>query len=252
MALFSFYYTSKTSTVIKDTDEIMIKIKEVENTLPTNAVINDNFVIPGISGLEVDISKSYDVMKKVGVFSSNMLVFKKIKPDVSISKIYDKYINSGNPKNNKVSLIFKVDSDDDILTVLNILDKYEVKASFFANDILTDEMLSLTKNGHNVGIVTNETWVNTLVSKNQKSSYCYLEEENKETLNMCSMNKLHTIMPSIKAFKTPALSIKKNLKPGSIISLEINKQTIKELEFIIRFIKSKGLDLVNLDTLLAE
>ena len=100
LAIFSFYFTSKTSTVIKNTDDIMIKIKENMNNMKTNsvdAIIEDDTIIPGISGMEVDISKSYDAMKKIGTYKDNLLVYKKIKPNISVSNIYNKYIVSGNP-----------------------------------------------------------------------------------------------------------------------------------------------------------
>lgn len=257
LALFSFYYTSKTSTVVKNNDEIMIKIKDdMENnkTSSIDAIIEDDTIIPGISGKEVDISKSYDAMKKVGTYIPNMLVYKDIKPNISISKIYNKYIIKGNPNKNQVTIIFKVDETDDLNAILDILDKYEIKANMFTSDNMDNRILSLVNRGHNIGSVENVTWASTLVSRvaNQKYNYCYIEEKNKEILDLCSMNKSYTIIPNIISNKTPTLMIKKNLEPGSIISVDVNKTLIKELEYIIRYIKSKGFDIVNLETLLEE
>ncbi len=254
LATFSFYYTFKTTTVIKNTDEIMKYIEEAskEKVYPIDAYIDGDMVIPGLKGSEVDISKSYDVMKKIGTYSSNMLVYKKISPNISITKIYNKYIQEGNPKKNNVTLIFKIDDKTYLDNIITILDKYDIKANFFFNDYY-DEDIKLSNKGHIIGYIINDTWANILVNKtsNQKNIYCYLEDKNIETLNMCSMNKAHTIIPSIKVTTNPTITIKKNLKSGSIISLNVDK-AISELEYIIRYIKSKGYNIVNLDTLLEE
>ena len=46
--------------------------------------------------------------------------------------------------------------------------------------------------------------------------------------------------------------IKNSLKPGSIISFNINSETVKELPSIITYIKQKGYTLVTLDQLINE
>ena len=256
LALFSFYYTSKTSLVIKNTDDIMIKIKDSKDSLkldPIDAVIEGNTIIPGIKGREVDISKSYDAMKKLGTYSSNLIAYKEIPPNVSISKIYNKYIKKANSVKHEVTIIFKIDEKDDINSLLEILDRNNIKANIFVLDNLDSNILKLASSGHNVGII-NKTWMHTLINRvsNQKHNYCYLEEEDDEILNLCSMNKYYTIIPNIISNKTPTLVIKKELTNGSIISLDVNKTLLKELEYIIRFIKSKGIEIVTLDTLLEE
>jgi hypothetical protein len=256
LAIFSFYFTSKTSTVIKNTDNIMIKIKEDMNNMktdPVDAIIDDDTIIPGISGREVDISKSYDVMKKIGTYKDNLLVYKKIKPNISISNIYNKYIISGNPNRNQVTLIFKVD-ESNLNLLMSILKENRVRANIFTVDKMDDSILSLVREGHNIGTISNSTWASTLVDKiaNQKYNYCYLEEEDKEVLDICSMNKSYTVIPSIITKSTPTLTIKKDIKSGSIISMDVNKTLLKELEYIIKYIKFKGYDIVTLETLLDE
>ena len=256
LAIFSFFYTAKTSMVIKNMDDIMIKIKEEKDNnsiSPIDSYIDGDTIVPGISGREVNINASYDAMKKVGIYSSSLLVYNKIKPNISIFNNYNKYIIKGNSKKNQVSLIFKVDNDS-INQVVNILDKYNAKANFFSKYELNDSILNLVSKGHNVGSISNKEWLSTLVMKvaNQKYGYCYLEDKDKEILDMCSMNKYFVIMPSIITKNTPTLTIKKNLESGLIISMDLNKEVINELEFIIRYIKSKGLDIVNLETLLEE
>ena len=249
LSIVSFYYTSKTSMAIRNIDDIMVSIKDVsvnEKLDYVNAYVDGDKVVPGLSGYEIDVSKSYDAMKKVGIYSKNLLVYKTIKPEISVDKIYDKYISYGNPNKNEVSLIFKIDMKDDIDFLVNILEKYEVKANFYAIDFIDDRIYKIKDKGHI--ILLDDAFKNNIF----KSKYCYLEEDNKDILNLCSMHKYHTIIPSIISSKTPTLIIKKEIKNGSIISIDINSKTIKEIEYIIRFIKSKGFDIVTLEKLLEE
>ena len=63
---------------------------------------------------------------------------------------------------------------------------------------------------------------------------------------------MYTIIPSINAVKFPYDEVKKNLESGSIIRLNNNLYTLKELKYIINYINQKGIDIVTLDELLKE
>ena len=73
---FTFIYTEKIINVSINQDEIMIKLKEVENNYkiePINAIINDDNIIPGNSGKYIDINTSYKEMKKIGYFEESLI-----------------------------------------------------------------------------------------------------------------------------------------------------------------------------------
>ena len=257
LGLFSVFYTTKTTMVVKEMDNIMIKIKEEQDKYqinPVDAQINDDVIISGISGQKVDIGASYDAMKKIGTYNESMLVYENIKPSISVSNIYDKYFVGSNPNKKQVSLIFKIDNKDNIAKILSLLDKHNIKANFFTTEDLSKPILNLTNEGHNIGTITYENWLTTLIDKiaNQKETYCYVEEKDKEKLDICKMNKSHTILPTIITKNIPTLTIKKNLKPGIIISMDVNKNLLNELEYIIRYIESKGYSIVTLEKLLEE
>ena len=62
LVCFIFFYTEKNTSVVKELDDIMIKIKEVSPNYATkviDAIIEGDTIIPGISGKEVDINTSY-------------------------------------------------------------------------------------------------------------------------------------------------------------------------------------------------
>ena len=68
---FSFFYTEKTISVVKEYDDIMISIKTKEKDYKkeqVNATIKGNKIIPGISGEKIDINRSYSKMKRYGKF----------------------------------------------------------------------------------------------------------------------------------------------------------------------------------------
>ena len=86
----------------------------------------------------------------------------------------------------------------------------------------------------------------------QKNNYCYLESENSEYLNICSLNKNYTIKPSIIVKSNPTNNVQKNIQNGSIISIEASKNVMAELNTTINYIQSKGYKIVSLNDLLDE
>ena len=267
LILFTFIYTNKITTVIKENDGILEQIKSIENqykTEPISAIIDKNTIIPGVSGSQIDVQESYKKMKKTNQFNTNLLVYEKIKPTISVKNNYDKYIIKGNK--NAVSLIFLVEQYSNTDKIINILDEYDVRANFFTDgnwfENNNNKIISLIEQDHIVGNlgynydykVNGVSWMNTIVTKigNQNDSYCYVEEENEETLNICKQNKSYTIMPNIIVKNNPLITIKQNLVSGSIISLKINDNVINQLPLIIEYINSKDLNIINIEELLDE
>ncbi len=266
---FSFFYTEKISTVIKENDDILKGIESVASQYKTeaiNAIIDNNSIIPGINGREIDIKKSYKKMKKVNSFNSNLLVYKEIEPEISIKEVYDKYIVSGNQQKKEVSLLFLVEANDNVEDIVNILKQYEISSTFYTDgnwfENNNEKVIELVEDGYLIGNlgynykydVSGISWMNTIVTKigKQNNTYCYTEKENANLLNVCKNNKSYTIKPSIIVRNNPLIEIKENLTNGSIIALEINDITIKELPLIIEYINSKDLEIVNLEQLLDE
>ena len=267
LILFTFFYTSKITTVIKENDDILKQIKEIEDQYkidPVNAIINNNTIIAGVSGSEIDVKESYKKMKKINSFNSNLLVYKELKPEISVLDYYDKYIIKSNKSS--ISLVFLIEKDDEINDLLEILDKYKIKATFYTDgnwfENNNEKIIELIKLGHTVGNLgynynykeNGISWMNTIVTNigKQEYTYCYTEIENEEVLNICKNNKSYTIKPNIIVKNNPLITIKNQLEKGSIISLKINNSTITELPLIIEYINSRNLNIINLEELLDE
>ncbi len=267
LLLFTFTYTNKITTVIKENDDLLKQIEDVENQYiiePINAIIKDNTIIAGISGSKINVKESYKKMKKIDEFNTNLLVYESIKPEISVLDYYDKYIIKSNK--NEVSLLFLVEQNSNIDKILNILNNYEIKGTFYVDgnwfENNNEKIIDLIEDGHTIGNlgynysynVNGISWMNTIVTKigNQKYTYCYTEEENEDILKICKNNNSYTIIPNIIVKNNPLITIKQNLEKGSIISLKINDTTLNELPLIIEYINSKDLNIVNLEELLDE
>lgn len=268
LTCFSFFYTEQTASVVKELDDIMVNIKkEADNYLveAQPAVINDNTIIPGISGKRVNVNASYQKMRKIGNFNTEYFVYDHIKPKEVLEENLDKYIISGNETRKQVSLIFLVDSYSNVNKVLDVINKYEFKTNFFVDgkwfEENNDKVLELIKSGHNIGNLSYNldyqdssfVWMDTIIKKvaGQKVSFCY-KTERQEDLEKCVLQKNYTISPVVEISSNPFNTAKVNIKNGSIIAFKINNNLIKELDLIIKYIKSRDLDIVNLSTLLSE
>ena len=269
LACFSFFFTEKTVNVVKEADNIMIEIKkavEMNKTESIDAIIKEDTIIPGIYGKVVDEEKSYQKKKRVCSYQENLLVYKQQKPNIQLKNQYDKYIISGNPKKNMVSLIFLVKENDNVNKIEAIIEQKDIKVSFFIDGTWfennNDKILSWASKNYTIGNLsynmnytnTSFVWMDTIIKKigNQKVSYCYNETPNQKALEMCALNKNYTIRPTLVVDKYPLTEIKENLAPGSIIALPINETVIRELPVIIEFIKGKGYEIENLYNHLEE
>lgn len=266
---FSFFITDKTAKVASNMDDIMIDIKSNYKKYSTDsidAIIKDNTIIPGKYGKKVNINKSYKNMKQNGYYNENLYIYDYIKPKISLEDNKDKYIISGNKEKRIVSLIFLVKNDDNINNVVNILEKNDAKGNFFIDDnfLLKNNNLVITliSNKHIVGNLgknmdysnSSFSWIDTVIKKvgKQQNGYCYSIVDNKTNLDACKLQDDYTVRPSIIVSKNPLIEIKNKLSPGSIIAFDLNNNIELELSSIIKYIKSKGYSIVNLEELLSE
>lgn len=265
---FSFFFSEKTVSVVKEQDDIMKQIREVSDLYkknPIEAIVTEDTFIPGKSGMEVDINKSYQAMRKIGSFSEGLLQFKTIFPKETLHNNYHKYIIGGNPEKKQVSLIFLINKNTKIDSLVSTLDSQQVGANFFLDGLWLEKnqdiVPKLLEKNHNLGNLSYQMdytdssfiWMNTIIKKvmRQRQSYCYVEEKNKETLDICTLQKNYTILPNL-IYDKGISDIKENIKNGSIISFPYSKKMEKELPVLINWIKQKGYEIVTLNTLLKE
>lgn len=270
--VFGFIYTEKTSTVMQNMDDIMIQIKAVSNHYkenPIEAVLENNEMIPGIVGKQVDIKKSYNHMKRVGYFNSGLFEYKKIYPKERLSKNYKHYIVGGNPVKDMVSIIFMVEKNvhfSKLEKIMEIAENKGSKLNFFLDGYWFEENNDMVNhivlNDHELGNLSYDldykdssfVWMDTIIKRltHKKFSYCYSEQENKLYLDICNMYKNYTIKPSFIIEKDPYSTIKKEATAGSIISMKVTEQSIDQLSSILTYLNNKGYKVVTLTEHLEE
>ena len=247
---FSFYYTHLATVVVKNNDPIMKKIINVSKTYtqkPVNATFSNNSIIPGVSGLEVDLDKSYESMKKYGSFNEDLVVLKSVTPLVSVSNIYDKYITRGNDRNNNIALIIIIDDYSYVENIVQVLDSPDLVKLINSSS----HEIELKSSDYNIdGIRKASRELSNITNKDMK--FCYSEKENLTILTNCSSRKLYTIVPNIPTSNFPYNDVKTKLENGSIITLKNNTHTLRELKYIINYINQKGYKIVTLEKLIKE
>ena len=264
---FSFYYTDTAVDIVKRNDPIMKEIQSVSNFYykeSIDAVLIDEGIIPGISGTQINIDKSYEKMKKYGSFEKSLLVFEEVTPSVTTSKTYDKYIISGNSVNQKVSLIFKLEDTVYIDEILDVLKEKNIKTTFFIiSEIIKNDIDILKKiylTGNSIELLSNDYSNNDIKNANkilknlinEKIKYCYVETKDNDVLSSCRNNKMHSVIPNIITTNFPYNEIKNNVTSGSMISLSNNIGTLRELPSIINYLNQKGYKVVKLEEMLDE
>jgi len=265
LVMFSFYYTNKIVTTLKDNDPIMIEIKEYSNIYPdtkVNSILEDNNIIPGIKGVKVNIDKSYSNMKRVGKFDKSLLVFEETIPENNLKNNYSNYIISLNKKENNVSLVFSIENVSYIEEILSILNSKNVNATFFITKDVIENSIDIVKlilkygndvellsNTYSVYEVNKYTSIIKLIG-NDKLNFCLNIKKDDKLLASCETSKLYTITPSIIQKNNLYNSLKYNLENGSIILLTNNKMITKELSSSINYIEQKGKKIILLKNII--
>ena len=255
----TFFYTEKVINVTTNNDEIMIKIKEYENTSnisATNAIIDNDTIIPGTNGKYIDIDQSYKNMKKIGYFEPSLLIYEELYPEISIYNNYHKYIIKGNTKNKSISILYILNNTNTLENILQITKKYNIKINFFIDSNFLNNninIISKIKQNeiYNYGANGNYTKDNLIIDNNiinnksdNKSIFCLFINKNEKSLNNCANNKMLSL------FTTPInyQQIKLNLSNGNLYLID----NTQELDTIIEYITSKGYNIVPLSELITE
>lgn len=265
----SFFYTDKAISMMEDKDPVMIKIKKEKKSLEEesiNAKVNGEYLVPGYSGLVVDLDKSFNKMKKYGGYNESLIVFKESTPTISVDEYYDKYIVSGNGFTNYISLVFEITDKELLPKIKAILKENDVRATFFVDGLLLKEdnilVTSLLQDFHEIELLNYKGSYDRLVFEealdtlqviaNKRGKYCLAKYDQKEILELCSKEQMHTIIPTIQISSNPYLSLKGKLREGSIISITPTKENISELDVVVKYIKQRGYTLDTLEQLLSE
>lgn len=264
--LISMYYTNICMEVLKEKDPIMQEIKSNMSKYEESAHdanIIGNVIVPGHIGRRVNKNKSYSKMKKYGNYNETLTVMEEVKPELSVSNTFDKYIEKGNSNNKNVSFVFIY--DENINKVIKILNSKHIPSTIFLDGIyLENDSLNRLKYNGNINyellsyngeydenlFKTSLSYLESVTKRSPR--YCYSEVENTDVLNLCSKLKMHTIKPYIRIDENLLKEVKSSLSNSIIISIKSSSSNISELSSVIDYVISKGYDIVSLDNLISE
>ena len=262
----SFFYTEKTANVVKELDEIMIEIRKLAETHkiePIEAEINNNTIIPGLNGSEIDVEKSYREMRYIGNFNEKYLQYRKIYIKNKLKDNLDKYIISGNKARKDVSILFVVENNTSVNEIIQILNKNNISATFLISGLWLEknnnQVYQIINDNHNLGSIgynysykdSSYAWLDNVIKRITKENHSYCIKVDEENLNICAKYKNYTLATDI-IDENPLSNVKSSLSNGSILIFKINDELITELELIIKYINSKNLNIVNINKLLQE
>lgn len=245
LVLLSFYTTNKTANLVRNQDPILKKIRNISLEKKedfVNAVIEDDYIIPGMYGSIIDELKSLAKMKEQDVFNNLYLVSQPIKPNISLSDNLDKIIIKGNSKKQQVSFVIDENSSKKIK---DYLVKNNIKASLlitkdnFSKDSYFEQINNDFKNYKELDKTLKKNKINTNI--------CVLDNNN-SNLKFCKSKKKYLVKPGMFLDNANIIEIKTKLDSGSIIYIK----DATYLDCLVEYIKSKDLKIVPLSQLISE
>ncbi len=123
--VFCFYWTERLSNVVMERSALVKEINQKSGFYeisPISAIIDSEYIIPGLNGYAVNVLNSYDNMRYINAFNSSYLEYDIIKPSLSLENNKDKVIKAGIKNKNSVAIVVKNNID-----VLNYSEEKNIK-----------------------------------------------------------------------------------------------------------------------------
>jgi len=244
LIVISFYLTDKIIIYMENKHPIMQEIdarKESFRVAPVNAIINDNTIIPGINGKDVNRRQSYMRMGEFGAFNETFIVFDIVRPNISIEDNRDKVIIRGNPTRRQVSLILEENP-----TIITLLNNQEINFTIIAGlntDFTREQEYIPGEKSQNrmrdLHFILNRRRIN--------SGICLLGHSN---IELCYEKNYFLIAPSIDSNDNIS-ELLTNIRSGDIILIRHNIPEA-HLNLIISEIRRQDLQIVPISTLISE
>lgn len=262
-------------------NEIETKAKHYEE-VPQDAYIDRVWKkTPGRNGRIVNIDKSYEKMKKEGVFKEALLVYDEVPPKTGLKDLPPSPIYRGHPEKNMVAFLINVSwGEAYVPELLSILKKHHVKATFFIEGKWAKNNAELVKmiheQGHLIGNhaynhpdmsrLSNQNMVEQIVQTNDiikaiigttpkwfappSGSY------NDHVVQVGHQLNMETVLWTVDTidWKNPSVSVMLNrvnekLHPGATILMHPTEATARGLDQLITSIKGKKLKINTIEKL---
>lgn len=231
--LISLNYTNKVIEYFQNKDPLMKEIKSKANDYyqePIDAIITENIVIKETYGQKINIKKSYQKMKPLGVYNESLLVYESVLPTKSYLNRFDKVII---PRGNDINLVFEINDDESLFdSINNILEENNIFGSVMNSNF-------------NLANTNFKSLLSTNYSKNIDYCLSFNTTINKD----CESNKKYTILIKEEIISSNFLNNTKKAinNHSNIIIYHLTLNTLSNLSIIIKYLKSNQFNIVNID-----
>ena len=242
--LFAFYYTEKMSDIVTNNSKLVMEINDNSNNYnveSVSAIIDDNYIIPGLNGYTVNVLKSYDNMRHLDTFNSYYLEYDIVKPSISLDNNKEKIIKYGNSSKKMVSIL--INNNKEILEYIKT-NKINVTRIVDINTFLSNALYEQINGDYN-----NYKKMELLLNKyNINKKICYINNYIKD---ICTNNKKYLVQASITLNNYNLINVKDNIKSGYIIYINDNV-SLSDFKILLRQIYYQDLSIVSLSKLISE
>ena len=244
IAIFSFFYTEKIANYMLLNNELYQEIEKEKASYEiksVNAVIDGEYIVPGLNGLAVNVKDSYYNMKDIEIFNSYYLMLDTTYPDVSLNSNVDKIITRGNEQKQSVSFILEYDKE-----IIEFFLEYGYDASVLVDIDTFDKNSELEQINNEINEYNN---LDSLINKySNNSNVCYLNEKNEK---LCKKKSKFLVKTNKILNDSTVIDIKNSIKSGDIYYVAKNTD-VKNIQLIINSILYKDLDIVRISELISE
>ena len=241
ICLFSFYYTDQISQKVKSNNPIYKQILNEQDNYKENSInctiLEDNTIIPGLYGKEINVDKSFQKMTKLDIFNEDYIVYNYIEPTLSLNDNKDKIIIRGNSKRKSVSLIFYQDN--------SIIDKItNINITVLINEEKYNKKYEMINNSNNDTTSNN---IEKYLTKNKINKKICVIKNN----NISNCEDKYKVKPSLILNHSNISQYINKINSGEIILLE-NSITIQDISLLINQLKYLDLKIEYLSKQISE
>lgn len=239
---FSFFYTEKIAEFMHQKDPLYVSIETVKDDYKedyVNAIIEDDYIIPGLMGKEIDVEKSFQKMQNYGYFTENNIVYENKEPEISLKNNSQKIIKEGNSLKKAVAFITQNVSFATYLAEMSIPYNILVTKETAANNYYMGTKINFDKQNYEA---------TEKILKKEKNNLCFVKNNFQ---NICLKYKKNLIEETVSINKNNLPSQYKKIEAGYILYLE-DDLDLSGLKVLIKEINFKGLKIVSLTDLISE
>ena len=252
---------------------------------PENAYIDRVWKkTPGRNGIQLNVDKTYEKMKKGKTFNESLVVLEQISPEISLKELSPSPIYRGHPEKKMVAFLINVSwGTEHIPEILNILKEEKIKVTFFIEGKWAKENTDIVKmideQGHIIGnhaynhpdmarlskqenmdqIKQTNDIIKAIIGKTPVWFAPPSGSFTDEVVEIAHNLQMETILWTVDTvdWKKPSVSVMinhviNNVHPGAMILMHPTLPVVKGLKPMITEIKQLGYKISTVETLLSN